>query len=127
MGLGRALLPDVLANELMICPPLECIMMIINMVSHTARVMQQQSVTLVGLYVHAGSGTVAAHWLALAHVHLALAAHALGGGNGVVVGAHGAVAAGRDVHGAAWHVGRLVRPWALHGHMVRSWRDNTPC
>lgn len=90
-----------------------------DMISHTVCVVQQSS-TLVGLHVHAGSGTIAAHWLALAHVHLALAAHALGGGNGMVVGAHGAVAAGRHVHGAAWHVGRLVGPWALHGHVIWS-------
>lgn len=86
-----------------------------------------QSSTLVGLHVHAGSGTVVAHWLALAHVHLALAAHALGGGNGMVVGTHGAVAAGRYVHRAAWHVGRLVGPGALHGHVIWSWTKNTPC
>ena len=80
--------------------------------------------TLVGLHVHVWPGAVVAHRLALSHVHLALGWHALGGGDGVVVAAHGSVAAGGHVHGPGGHVGRLVGAGSgsLHGHMVRSWK-----
>lgn len=40
----------------------------------------------------------------------------------MVVAPHGAVAAGGHVHGAAGHVGRLVGPGSLHGHVVRACR-----
>ena len=71
-----------------------------------------------GLHVHARSGAIAGHRLALTHVHLALAGQALGGGDGVIIGPHGAVAAGRYVHGATGHSRRLVRTRALHGNVI---------
>ena len=40
----------------------------------------------------------------------------------MVVAAHGPVAAGGHIHGATGHVGRLVGPRTLHGHVVRAWR-----
>lgn len=80
----------------------------------------KQDSTLVRLHVHAGSGAVVGHWLALAHVHLALAGNALGGGYCVIVGSHRAVTAGGHVHGTTGHVGRLVWTRTLYGHVVGS-------
>lgn len=43
----------------------------------------------------------------------------------MVVPTHGPVAAGWHVHGATGHVGGLVGPRPLHGHVVRAWRDKS--